>query len=163
MTCSLRQRTVLSPTGHAPVDKLGIAGEHDIRTEPVALHDTRAEAFDQTIGLLHQLQGGFDIGRILEIQADGATAAAHHIGSASWLAVARTVNPDNICAHIREQHAAERPRTDPCKLNNPDTVQWPACHHSLPFNYGPLGLISGTLSVERAKERGVLASPFEAF
>ena len=128
MACRVRECAGLAPAGHAAINELRIAREHDIRPEAVAFHHAGAEAFDQAVRFFQQFQRGFDVGRILQVQTDRAAAAACHIGGAAGAAVARAVNPDHVGAHVRQQHAAERARPDPSKLNDFDAGQWSLCH-----------------------------------
>ena len=128
MSRSMRQRAGLSPSRHAPVNQLRIAGERDIRPETVALHDAGSETLDQPISFLDQLQRSFDISRIFQVESDGPAPPAHHISCAARATITLPINPNHICAKIRQQHAAKGSRSNTCELYNPNAIQRSLSH-----------------------------------
>ena len=47
---------VLAPAGHPPVDELGVAGEALVGADAEPLHHARAEALDQRVGALDEVE-----------------------------------------------------------------------------------------------------------
>src|SRR5262245_57933720 len=70
VTRRLRERTVLTPSGHASIDQARIAFEADIGAKTEALHYAGAHALDQRIAVLDEAQNRFDAARRLEIHRD---------------------------------------------------------------------------------------------
>ena len=70
MACGLRQRPILPPARHAAIDETPVSLQTNIRSDAGALHDARAESFNQDIRIFKQSKQNFDaIGR-LQIYCD---------------------------------------------------------------------------------------------
>ncbi|MEY9143844.1 hypothetical protein ABIF00_001828 [Bradyrhizobium elkanii] len=106
----VRQRAFLAPAGHASIDQPGIAREHDVRTEPEALHHAGPKTFDQRVGMAEQVEHFGNRRLVLEIELDDLAAA----GCDRLQILARTdpVQRDHLGAHVGEQHAGERAGAD---------------------------------------------------
>ena len=76
MAGGVRQRAFLAPAGHAAVDQLWIAREHDVGAEAEPLHHAGAKTFDQRIGAGEQVEHLRDRGLVLQIELDHLAAAA---------------------------------------------------------------------------------------
>ena len=107
---ALRQRAFLAPAGHAAIDQLWIAREHDVRAEAETLHHAGAEAFDQRVGAGEQVEHLRDGGLVLQIELDDLAAA--HRDRLQVLAGADAVERHDLGAHVGQQHAGERARAD---------------------------------------------------
>ena len=94
------ERTGLPPARHAPIDQLRIAFEHDIRPQPVAFHHAGTIPLDQAIGLLEQLEGRFHVGRILEVQANGAAPPSHHVCRPAGATIALAIDAHNVSSEV---------------------------------------------------------------
>ena len=66
----VRERAVLAPAGHPPVDQPRVAGEALVGTEPEPLGDAGPEALDERVGLLDQPQHALDAVGVLQVDAD---------------------------------------------------------------------------------------------
>src|SRR6185369_1501844 len=78
----------LTPAGHAPVDQFVVDLRAVLRAEPEPLGDAGPEAFDQHVGLGHQLQHELATFVALEVGGDRAPVAqqivAPGLGRWSW-------------------------------------------------------------------------------
>ncbi|MNZ81137.1 hypothetical protein D3C78_997940 [compost metagenome] len=123
-----RQRTALAPAGHAAVDQLRIARQAHVRTEAETFHHAGAEAFDQHVGFVDQLQQDIGSARLLRVDGDAAAAAAELAAVAIEETGGHTVDADHFRTHVREDHGGDRRRADRVHFDNFHTCQG-ACHH----------------------------------
>ncbi len=116
VTGGLRPGAGLAPAGHAAVDERRVAGQGDVGPQAQPLHHARAEALDQAVRPLDQLQASLGRGGMLEVQRHRAAAAEGDVE----LAVARAlaVDPHHVGAKVAEQHAAEGGRADAGELQD---------------------------------------------
>jgi len=87
MACSLRQRPVLPPAGHAPIDETRIARQAHIRPQPQPLHHAGAKPLLQPVGFLHQAQKCLHRRRVLQVQRQRAARAIADIRRAALRAL----------------------------------------------------------------------------
>ena len=117
-----RERSFLTPSGHASVDESWVAFETMVGTEAEPLGHTGTEAFDQRVGLLDQLQHGFDRFRPFEIEGDRAPAAIEqvvlHVHRDAQTGVSRAIDPQYVGAHIRKQHRTHWSGANPGQFDN---------------------------------------------
>ncbi|MCY1519488.1 hypothetical protein D9M68_542410 [compost metagenome] len=106
------QRTALPPAGHAPVDQLRIARQADIRTEPQALHDARAEALDQHIGTVDQLQQDLVGPGFARVDDDAPPPAPQQTAVRAEKPGRMAVDTGHLRAHVRQYHRGKRRRAD---------------------------------------------------
>ncbi|MCY1526140.1 hypothetical protein D9M68_611450 [compost metagenome] len=106
------QRAALAPAGHAPVDQLRVALQADIRAEPQALHDARAEALDQHIGTVDQLQQDLVGPRLARVDDDTAPPAPQQTAVRIEKSSRMAVDTDHLRTHVRQHHRGERCRAD---------------------------------------------------
>jgi hypothetical protein len=127
-----RQWTVLAPSGDSPVYQAPVRGEALVRPESQLLHDTGPESLDQYIGIHDQSKQGCGGARLFQIHGQRFLAAMHDGMPARVVAgrlpecrtVAFSLDQDDLCAHVCEQHAAERRRADPTNLDDFYTGKW---------------------------------------
>ncbi len=116
MTGGVCKRAFLAPAGHAAVDELWIAREHDVGTEPEPLHHAGAKAFDQRVGIGEQVEHLRDRRLVLQIELDHLAAATgdrfHVLGRAD------AIERDDFSTHVGEHHAGERARADAGEFDN---------------------------------------------
>ena len=127
VTGGLRHRTVLAPSGHPPVDELGIAGEALVGTEAEALGDAGPVALDERVGLLDETQHELDALGVLEVDTDRPPPAVHRL-EVRLVEHARVdlpgpVDAHDVGAHVGEQHPGERPRPDAGQLDDLHALQ----------------------------------------
>ena len=121
----LGERPGLAPARHPAVDEARVARQHRIGAKPQALHDTRPKTFDQRVGGIEQLRCGLGAVLLLEVEHEGAPAAAGHVALV-WLRRTGPVDAHHVRAHVGEQHGGERPRPDPGKLHDAQSAERPA-------------------------------------
>ena len=73
---------LLAPAGHAAVDQLRIAPEHDIGAEAEALHHAGTEAFDQRVGMA-ELAGTRCSDPVIALDTSGLALPAGSAGTTS--------------------------------------------------------------------------------
>ena len=124
VTGGLGVRALLTPACHAAVDQLGVAGQAVLGTDAQPLGDAGPEALDQGIGLLDQPQHRLDAVRGLEVDPDRPAAAGQQVhGRRVRIAAAhrlRTVDADDVGAHVGQLQRAEREGTQPGQLDDRD-------------------------------------------
>jgi hypothetical protein len=123
----LRERAVLAPAGHPPVDQPRIDRAAGVGAETQPFHRARAESFDQRIRLPDHREQVVDRARLLEVERERRTAARHHVEArivrdhvrrAARVRRARPVDPQDVGAQIRQHHRPERRRADPDHLDH---------------------------------------------
>ena len=122
-------RAVLAPAGHPPEHELRVAGEALVGADAEALHHARAEALDQRVGLLDEVEQRRDAVGVLEVDGDAAPAAQR---ARRWRGVVGRraahglgpVDADDVGAHVGEQHGRERAGADAGDLDDPVAVEW---------------------------------------
>ena len=119
-----RVRAVLAPAGHAAVHELRVAGEADVGADAEALHDARAEALDERVGLLDEVEQRRHAVGVLEVDADGAPAAvarrrraARRVAGRARPARGRRGSPRRPCR--RAAWRANGPGADAGDLDDP--------------------------------------------
>jgi len=70
MTGGLRQRALLTPSGHAAIDQPRIARLHHVRPEPQALHHAGTKTLDQGVGIGQEVEHLRDRGFVFEVEFD---------------------------------------------------------------------------------------------
>src|SRR5690606_22138752 len=122
----VRHRPFLSPPGHAAVDQLRVAGEADVGAEAETLHDTGAEALDQAVGALDQVEDDGDAVLALQVDADAAPAAIQQVrrGPLRTADALGAVDAQHLRAHVRQHHRAERTGADARDLDDPNAFEW---------------------------------------
>jgi hypothetical protein len=119
----------LAPARHARVDQPRVPLKRHFRSEAEPLHYARAKSLDQHVGFFDQFEGGGRRGRRFQVEGYGATSAA---GNIDGLATAtrpkilwgrRSIDPENVGAHIREQHRAEGGWTDGLEFEDANSGQ----------------------------------------
>ncbi|MNP50811.1 hypothetical protein D3C76_1450960 [compost metagenome] len=124
MTGGVSERPLLAPAGHPAVDQLRVALQTHVRSKPQTLHHTGAEALDQYIGILDQLQQHLSGARLARIDGDAATTTAEHAAVGVQEVGDLTVDPYDIRPHVCKHHHGERCRTDRVHFDNFHTSQW---------------------------------------
>ena len=119
MAGGVRQRAFLAPAGHAAIDQLWIAREHDVRAEAETFHHAGTKTFDQRICAGEQVEDLRDGGLVLQIELDHLAAA--HRDRLQVLAGADAVERDDLGAHVGEQHAGEGTGTDAGEFDDAET------------------------------------------
>ena len=133
----LAQRSTLAPPGHATINEARIAHETNVRTEPIALHDTRAKSLDQRVRAIDQAQRSGRSGWRLEVERNRALAAIEQciatqvekketsrvFGLAALRSITRTSAPKS--ASIID---AKGSGPDAGEFDNPNTLQRSHCY-----------------------------------
>ena len=112
------ERAFLAPAGHAAVDQLRVAREHDIGAEPEPLHHAGPETLDQRIGAGEQVEHLRDRRLVLQVELDDLAAASGDRLQA--LLRADAVERDDLGAHVGQHHAGERAGTDAGEFDDAD-------------------------------------------
>ena len=128
MPGGLRQRPVLTPTGHAPVHETRVQLPTDIRSEAQALHDARTVAFDQSVTGRDDLKRPGAVVFLFQVQDYSALAARQQTILARrqilrQVAGARTRHHGDLRPQLREQQAGQRPWSNALELNDLDPLQ----------------------------------------
>ncbi|MNT25299.1 hypothetical protein D3C72_1608130 [compost metagenome] len=123
MPCRMCQWPRLAPTGHAPVDQPRITFKADLRPQAKALHHAGAEAFDQHVGAVDQLQQHFSGAGFTRINRNAAASAPEQAAIGIEKTGRMTVDANDLRAHVRQHHGGERRRTDRIHFNYFHTCQ----------------------------------------
>src|SRR5205085_12219127 len=119
-----RERTLPAPAGHAAVDEARVDRETVIGPQPKPFGHAGPESFDQRIRSPNERLHQRDARGTLQIDRDSAPTSREKIELARsrqsevnglWALDAQNVRPQ-----IRQEHRAERPRTDARQLDNLD-------------------------------------------
>ena len=121
----------LTPAGHAAKDQFRIALQGHLGTQAEPLHDPGAEAFEDDVCGLEQLEAGLDGGWVLQVQAHGAPAPGGDVGRTAS-ALALTVDPHHVRAKVRKEHAAEGAGPDAREFDDLEPGQRSLAHVCLP-------------------------------
>ena len=124
----LGERPALAPAGDAPEHQLGIARQADLGPEAEALHHAGAEALDQRVGAVDQLERGRRRFRLLQVERDRAAAAIEKAAALERIervAAGRrlAVDAHDLGAHVGEQHSGEGRRPDAGHLDDLEAGQ----------------------------------------
>ncbi len=134
VTRGLRHRALLPPPGHAPVHELRVAGEAVVGPKSHAFGDPGPEALEQRVGVLDKAQDRFHAVGVLEVDADRPAPAGQRVVVRAVeherVHLTGAVDAHDVGAHVGEQHACERPGTDPGQLDDLDALQ--RSHDALP-------------------------------
>ena len=120
--CSVGERAVLSPAGHACIDEARVEAQELVRPQPQPLHHAGTEALDQHIGLGHGSAAEGLAFLALEIEADAvARPFDHRVGRSS----ARPVDPHHLGTKIGKQHRDVRPGANTAEFDHPEAGKRP--------------------------------------
>ena len=114
-----RQRTVLTPAGHAAEHELLVTAEYHIWPETETLHHAGTKAFEQRIRAVEQGQHLRDLHLVFQIDRDNGAAAR----GGTFRHLVGPHQRDDLRAHIREQHRGERPRADAGEFDDAEAGQ----------------------------------------
>ncbi|MOA05709.1 hypothetical protein D3C78_1253190 [compost metagenome] len=106
------QRAALAPAGHAPIDQLRVACQADIRPQPQALHDPRAEALDQHIGTVDQLQQYLIGPGLARVDDDTPPPTPQQTAVGAEKPSRMAIDTNHLRAHVCQHHRRERCRAD---------------------------------------------------
>ena len=125
MSCPAAWARGPSEPGHAAVDEARVPLEAGIGSETEALHHTRAEAFEEPVGAVDQIEHQRNSVRVLQIHPDAAPSSREEIagGVRSEGVGARTHHADHLGAHVRKHHGAVGAGPDACDLDQLDSFQ----------------------------------------
>ena len=152
-------RSFLTEAGHPAVDKFWICRETFFGTEAEPFHGAGPEPFDQHVGLRDQFfcrRHGF---RLLQVERDRFAATPQHVETRiaaevePEIASCGTVDPNDLCPHVGEQHRAKRRWPDAGHLHHAQTIQrthWRPRYCYRPVLSGNAGGFSG-LFIDRQK------------
>ena len=100
----LRQRTRLSPSGHAAVNETRVALERHVRPEPEPFHRAGAKTFDQRGGLGDEVAGEHEAVGMFQIERHGGTRALQECKARRNIqaqpARSQPVQPDDVDAAV---------------------------------------------------------------
>ena len=132
----LSHRTALAPAGHAAVDEAGVAVEAGVGADAEPFGHPWPEALDEGVGLLDQRQHRLHPVGVLQVDADRAAAAVHHVlRRMSGVSAAHRVGPvdaHHVGAHVGQHHGRERSGPDPGDLHHAHSGQR-SHRHSFPL------------------------------
>jgi hypothetical protein len=128
VTGDLRQRPVLTPTGHAPVHETRVQLPTDIRSEAQALHDARTVAFDQSVTGRNDFKRPGAVVFLFQVQDHSALAARqqtilarrHVLGQ---LARSWACHHGDLRPQLHEQQAGQWPRSNALEFHDADPLQ----------------------------------------
>ena len=127
VACGLCHRTLLTPSRHAAVDQSRVAGKTHVGSQAESLGHARPIALDERVSLLDERQDEFDAVGVLEVDADGAPAAVQRLEvglvERRRIDLLTAVDPNDVGAHVGEQHPRERSRADSRELDDLDALQ----------------------------------------
>lgn len=114
------QRAVLAPAGHPAVDELRVAGVAVGRADAEPLGDPGAEALDEHVGALDQVEDAGGAVGGLQVDEDGALVAVGDVvgGVDGESAAAGAVDPYDVRSQVGEEHGGERARPDARQLDD---------------------------------------------
>jgi len=121
VTRILGERPVLPPAGHPAVHESGITGEHLVRTDTESLGYTGPKAFDDSVYASGEIQNEIGSAWVLEVDSDGALVAVQHRERVVPAGVSRSVDSDDLGAHVAEEHPGEGRWTDAAQFEYSDT------------------------------------------
>ena len=122
----LRQRTFLSPTGHAGIDEARIGFEHGIRAKAQPLHHPGAVTFDQHVGMSERfLDEGLPV-LAFQVHCHTVPRAFHH---RVHRLVPCPLDTDDFGAHIGEHHRRVRTRADTLEFDDLEACQRTVARH----------------------------------
>jgi len=109
---------ILTPTCHATKDESRIEALAFHRSETQALHHPGPEALDECITLRHQAPYDVEGSAIFEIDCDAAPSTTEHSVARVHAARVVTIDTNDLCAQVGEQHAGIGCGTDARKLDD---------------------------------------------
>ncbi len=121
----LRQRPVLAPAGHPPVDQLRVAGEAGVGPDAEPFGDAGAVPLDEDVGAFDQVEDAVGAALGLEVDEDGALVAVGDVVRRvdAERRAAGPVDAYDIGSEVRQEHGRERPGADPRQLDGTDSCQ----------------------------------------
>ena len=111
MTCGLRQRSLLSPSRHSPVDQLRIACHAGLGADAKPFAHTRSEPFDEDIAGADEVQQNKGRFRMFQINGHRPFASIEHVETriaGDGVRWRRPLESNHVGSHVGEHHSAER-------------------------------------------------------
>ena len=87
-------------------------------------HYSGAKALDQNVAMIDQFLRNSTALRRFQVKVHDRAAALNQVSDIAWLGL-RTIDANDLSAHVREQHASEWGRAQTCKFQHPQTTKWP--------------------------------------
>ncbi len=116
------ERAFLPVSRHAAIDQPFVPRHALGRPESQPFHDTRAKALEYRVGVFAESQHEIGTFLALQIHRNGWPTAVHEVVPGRHrhpeIVGHRAVQPDQLCAHVGEQHAAELARADAGDLDD---------------------------------------------
>lgn len=108
---------------------------HDVRAQPDPLGDARAEALDEDVGGVAQLQHQLDAFGRLGVDADRPAAAGQRVDRQAEhvLPRRRAIDADHVGAEVGEDHRGERPGREPGQFDHLQAAERTCLHGVVPF------------------------------
>ena len=135
VTGLLRDRALLSPSGHAGVDEARIDCAAGLGPKPEPLRHAGSIALDQRIGLGHELQHRRDRSGLLEVERERTFVAVVEVVTRRRFRLGararKPIDAHHVGAEIAEQSPGERRRTYGAEFDDPKSLQRSA-HALLP-------------------------------
>ncbi len=115
-----RERALLAPAGHPPVDERGVAGQRRLGSHAQPLGDAGAEALEEDVGPLDEVEHGAGAVGGLEVDEDGPLVAIGDVVRRvdAQPRAAGAVDAHDVGTEVAEQHGRERARPDPRELDH---------------------------------------------
>ncbi len=155
MARGVRPGTILTPPGHAAVDKRGTPGPAGIGTEAQTLHHAGSEAFDEHIRARDEIEHDLTTLIVSYVDDDAVASPSRHV--TTWIADResrpRRLDADALSAEVRQDHRGEGRRTEPGHLHEAHALEWPG-HRMIAITWElwtasrPSGVHNSRLSVE---------------
>ena len=123
----VRDGAELAPARHAAVHQPWVAGQTYIWSETQALHHAGTKTFNKHISALDEFEHRFHAVRMFQIHRDTFAPPRQHVGARRPTDGCRTINANDLRAHVRQHHSAERARPDALQFNNLQTREWTHC------------------------------------
>ncbi len=120
MPSGVGQRPVLSPSGHPAVYELRIPGHTIVRPNTETFRYTGAESLEESVGTFAQFQDDISAHRRLQVDGDRFAPTCEDI-LPTPLSPAGPIDANHLCAHVRQQHAAEWAGADAGQFDYPDS------------------------------------------
>ncbi len=120
------ERALLAPAGHPPVDELRVEGVARGGADAEPLGDPGAEALDQDVGALDEVENAGGAVGGLEVDQNGALAAVGDVVGRvdGEPAATRPVHADDVRAEVGEEHGGERSRADARQFDDAHSGEW---------------------------------------
>mmetsp|Transcript_36535 Transcript_36535/g.103016 ORF Transcript_36535/g.103016 Transcript_36535/m.103016 type:complete len:225 (-) Transcript_36535:24-698(-) len=115
----------LAPARHPAINEFRVARRAGLGADAKLLHDAWAEALNEAVGHLAELEYDVAPPRLLEVHDYVLPAPVEDVGRVVFQATppARRLDSDHCRPHVREHHAAVRARANPSDLHDGNTFQ----------------------------------------